>query len=95
MPARRGTHGHTLAVKGERDKVARLAKIGKQNECGGDKVYAEITSRARFLAATVPEEFWAEGVAYRLRPFSFAELAPHDQIKHASKHEQLDNPEHR
>ena len=34
--------------------------IGKQNECGDKKVYAEIASRARLLAATVPEEFWAE-----------------------------------
>jgi len=40
--------------------ILNLAKIGKQNDCEDKKVYTKIASRARLLAAKVPEEDWAE-----------------------------------
>lgn len=40
--------------------VLQLADLGKRNGCTDAKDYARIASRARLLAASVPEKYWSE-----------------------------------
>jgi hypothetical protein len=40
--------------------VLNLAKIGKQNGCEDRETFKQIAHHARWLAASIPEEYWAE-----------------------------------